>query len=407
MSPDRMLVEVIIRITEISNDRKLGFQEKLNKILLEIVDCMQVNRGSIMLLKNRKTLEVMASTNPEIIGVKQRLEVDFPSSWVVKNKKPLYVDSSSPCSFLVRQFQHYKGDAFFLVPLISNDRVIGVVNVTNKIDSDFFNKEDRGILLSIMGNVIIALENHRLAESLKKQQKVLKKKNLELRKLEKLRTELFNMLIHDLKGPISEIVANLDILSYTAKDENIEFVESAQSGCNTLYNMVSNLLDIARLEEGKMPLIYEEIRPEELIKESIAGLLVSVKMKGLKFLEQLPDSDSLLVRCDRSMLTRVIQNLLTNAISYSPSGETITVGIRHDLKDIEFFVKDNGPGVPEQYKEVIFDKYMQIDKKSDGRVYSTGLGLAFCKAAVEAHGGTVGVESDGQKGSRFFFALPL
>lgn len=405
---DRRILEVLFTITEISNNRKLGFQDKLNKILHEIVGCMQVKRGSIMLLKNRMTLEVVASTSPDIIGTVQRLEVDFPSSWVVKNKKPLYVDSSSQCASLVRHFKHYKSSAFYLVPIISSDRVIGVVNVTDKIGSDKFNQDEREILLNIMGNVIIALENNRLAESLKKKQKTLKKKNLELRKLQKLRTDLFNMLVHDLKGPISDIIANLDILTYTVKGENTEYVETAQAGCNTLYNMVSNLLDIARLEEGNISLLEEELDPQELIKESIAGLLVTGKSKNLSFQEQFPEAGSVLLHGDRSMLTRVLQNLLANAIHYSPRGATITTGFRDiNSQEIEFSVNDSGPGVPEQYKEAIFDKYVQLDKKADGRVYTTGLGLAFCKMAVEAHGGAISVESGGDKGSKFCFVLPL
>jgi two-component system sensor histidine kinase KdpD len=279
--------------------------------------------------------------------------------------------------------------------------------VTDKIDRDIFNQEDREMLLNIMGNVIIALENARLAVSLKKKQNELKKKNIELKKLEKLRTELFNMLIHDLKGPLSEITANLDIIAYKSNNDNIEFIESAQSGCNTLYNKVSNLLDIASLEEGKLPVIYEIISPKELIKESIAGLLVSVRSKGLRFMEVFPEADEVNIKCDRSMLTRVMQNLIVNAISYSPPNETIKIGfrrIRHDR--IEFYVEDKGPGVSKEHEEIIFDKFKQLEKKKDGREYTTGLGLSFCMLAVKAHGGRIGFESEGQEGSRFFFIIP-
>lgn len=407
MSTHRSILEVLINITDISNNRKLGFQEKLNQILLEIVDCMHVKKGSIMLFKDRKTLEVVASTNPEIIGVRQTLDADFPSSWVVRNKRPLYIDKASQSDFIIKRFEHYKGEAFFLVPIIDNNRVIGVVNVTEKDGTDIFSEEEQKMLLHVAAQVIIALENNRLAESLKAKKKILQKKNLKLRKLEKLRTELFNMLIHDLKGPVSEIVANLDILSYTVKDENIGFVEIAQTGCSTLYNMVSNLLDIARLEEGKLSLVYEEISPKELIKESLSRLLVSVRSKELKFAEQFPESDAVTFQGDRTLLIRVLQNLLTNAIHYSPHGETITVGFQSvKSMKVEFFVKDNGPGVPEQYREIIFDKYKQLDKKFDGRTYTTGLGLAFCRMAVGAHGGRIAVESGGEKGSRFFFVIP-
>ena len=401
-----MLLEVLTCIADISNSTKLGFKEKLNQILLEIVSCMQVKKGSIMLLKDRKNLEVLASTNPGIIGATQSLEADSPSAWVFKNKKPLYVDSASHCELPIGRFIHYRGEAFFLVPLISNGRSIGVINVTEKIGSDMFNIAEREILLHIVGHIIIALENNRLADSLKKNQRQLEKKNFELRKLEKLRTELFNMLIHDLKGPISEIVASLDILSYTITDENITFVETAKTGCNTLFSMISNLLDIARLEEGKLPLLYENINPVELIKEALARLLVSVRSKELKFEEQLPEGADLTFQGDRSLLVRVLQNLITNAIQHSPQGETITIGFQPAKQGaIEFFVKDNGPGISAQCQEEIFDKFTQLNKNTDGRMYTAGLGLAFCKMVIHAHGGAIGVESDGHSGSVFCFVL--
>ncbi len=407
MQPDASLLDVLNTITAISNNRRLAFEKKLDRILHEIVSSMRVNKGSIMLLKNKKELEVVASTNPDIVGVTQPLSVDSPSTWVVKNKQPLYGAPDSACDVPTGKYGHYRGDAFFLVPIVDDNRVIGVVNVTDKIGDDMFEPAEREILLNIVSHVITGLENHRLAESLKQKKKSLQRKNAELKKLQQLRTELFNMLIHDLKGPLSDIVANLDILSYTISDENKTFVETAQGGCNTLYNMVSNLLDIARLEEGKLPLAYEQISARDILSESRARLLVSGESKGIVFTEEMPEIDDDTLEGDRAMLLRVVQNFLSNAIQYSPEGGTIVIGYRTaDKNGIEFYVQDSGPGVPVDKQEAIFDKYMQIEHQADGREYTTGLGLTFSKMAVEAHGGTIGVQSDGQSGSRFYFTVP-
>lgn len=409
MTFDRRLVEALAAITNISNDTKLGFGQKLERILLEVVSCMQATRGSIMLVKGRKALEVVASTSPELIGVKQRIDEETPSSWVVKNKAPLYLDKTTGSGNLQKRSDHYKKDAFIVVPIISKNKVIGVLNVTEKIGVDIFEKDEQEMLLNIAGQVISALEHQRLAESLRKSRRTLEKKNIQLMKLEKLKTDLFNMLIHDLKGPISELVANLDILSYTVSDENRQYVETAQTGCDTLYTMVCNLLDVARLEEGKLALIYEKIDPQDLVKEALARLFGLCRQKELSFVEKFSPSETEgFFWGDRGILLRVLQNLLSNAIQYSPPGETIEVGFQY-LKSpkIEFFVKDHGAGVPAKYQETIFDKYIQIEKKADGRTYTTGLGLTFCKMAVEAHKGKIGVKSEAQKGSRFWFVLPL
>ena len=412
MENDKRLLQVLRAINSISNDKRLGFGRKLRQILLEMLGCMQAKKGSIMIVKGRKTLEIVASTREELIGVTKRLDEESPSAWVVKYKAPLYVDNIAKSDVFKTRFDHYKGSSFLLAPIMRNERVIGILNVTDKIGEDLFSKEEQRFLLDLAGMVISALENQRLTESLKKKRRTLQQRNRELKKLEKLKTDLFNMLVHDLKGPISELVANLDILSYSLSDENQEYVESAKNGCDTLYNMVCNLLDIARLEDGKLDLVYERLDPQYLIKEALARLFWLVKMKELTFIEKVPspETDSFFWG-DRGVLLRVLQNLLTNAINYSPTGETIEVGFNHlTLTEIEFFVKDNGPGVPPEYQEAIFDKFFHLGKQSDGRIYTTGLGLNFCKMAVDAHRGKIGidsVQSGGPKGSRFYFIMPL
>jgi K+-sensing histidine kinase KdpD len=409
MTRDKRFLQALVAISNISNNRKLEFGQKLERILLEVAGCMQAARGSIMLVKGGKVLEVVASTSPELIGVKQPLGEESPSSWVVKNKAPLYVDKTTGGDILQNRPGHYEKTAFLVVPIMSNSRVIGVLNMTEKVGADIFEQNERKMLLGIAGQIIGALENRRLTESLRKSKRTLEKKNLQLMKLEKLKTDLFNMLIHDLKGPISELVANLDILSYTVSDENHQYVESAQIGCDTLYTMVCNLLDVARLEEGKLELVYEKIDPQDLTREALARLFGLCKQKELSFTENLsPSENDAFFWGDRGILLRVLQNLLSNAIHYSPHGQTIEVGFqRLNSRKIEFFVKDSGPGIPAEYQESIFDKFKQFEKKADGRIYTTGLGLTFCKMAVEAHRGKIGVKSEAQKGSRFWFVLPM
>jgi two-component system sensor histidine kinase KdpD len=403
----RSFPEVLISINAISSTRRISFEQKLHHILFEIATCMRARNGSIMLVKGRKTLKVVASRNPELIGVEQRLDENSPSAWVFRNRRHLYVDNTTGCDLFPRRFDHYEGRAFLLTPILANDRVVGILSLTDKEGADLFTTEEQEVLLSISGGIIGALETERLAEALKKKRQALHKKNQELRRLQSLKADLFNMLIHDLKGPISELMANLDILSYTMEEKNQEYVDGAKAGCDTLYSMVSNLLDIARLEEGRLDLIHEKIDPRDLIKESLARLFGLARMKGLAFIERFSEKEDFLW-ADRGLLLRVLQNLLSNAIDYSPPGEKIEVGFEYLVSpEVEFFVKDNGPGVPEEFREAIFDKYFQIQKETDGRIYTVGLGLTFCKMAVEAHRGTIRAEKGSTEGSRFSFVLPL
>lgn len=407
MNDKEKILEILIEITRISNNTGLDFQEKVKEIIKKIVETVGAEKGSIMLVK-AKNLEVVASTSEDLLGIKQPLSEDAPSVWVVKNKKALSINPKDTDDNLQTKLGRYRKKSYFLAPVFSGNKVIGVINLTEKKGPDCFSKTEQELILCVSGNVISALENYRLADTLKKSQKNLTNKNRQLKKLEALRSDLFKMLIHDLKGPISEVTANLDILAYTTSMENQEYVAAAQSGCDTLYRMILNLLDISRLEEKIMPLIMEKLEPEDFLMESVSRVISLARNKSVKINEIFPDR--LGSKCyfmgDRDLLTRVMQNLLMNAINYSPSGEAIEVGYQQDQKGkIVFFVKDRGPGIDQAFHELIFDKYFQITQRCRSASYSTGLGLTFCKLAILSHSGKIWVESDGKNGSSFFFQL--
>lgn len=408
MSSKDTILQALSKISDISNSSGIEFGKKLHQILGIVLKYLNSEKGSIMILKGRSRLQILASSNPELIGITQSLKEDSPSSWVVKHKKPLFNDTDDTTELRLIP-DRYRKDAFMIAPIISNNKVLGVLSITEKIGPDRFSNEEREVFLNLAGHIIGALQIHRLAESLRKNRRSLKKKNEQLKRLEQLRTEMFNMLIHDLKGPISEIVANLDILSYVSDKKNMDFVESAQSGCDALHRMISNLLDIARLEDGSLQLILEKLEPDLLIEEALSGMHSFAGIKKIPFkkiFSHLPPTQRFFLG-DRRILLRVLQNLLVNAIRYSPVGKPVEAGFDvADSDHFEFFVKDSGPGIPPEFKAAIFNKYFQISARHDSRHYSTGLGLTFCKMAVEAHGGKIFVESDGKKGSCFKFILP-
>lgn len=406
MSEDTL--KALMTIMEMPERRGCSFQSRLQHIINRVVACMQSERGSIILLRGRKTLEIVASTVPDLIGIRQPLAEDSPSAWVLKNKRILYVAPGVYPPSACRRQSHYRKEAFLVAPIVSNGRVIGMLTITEKKGDDAFSTEEQELFLAIAGQVISAIEHRRLSETLRAKRQELVRKNMQLKKLEKIRTDLFNMLVHDLKGPISEVVGNLDILSYVITDETLEYVQAAQSSCDTLFRMISDLLDITRLEEGTLPLVMERIEPRDLIHEAVLRLNGMAGARGITLREDTPsDGASPDLTGDRGILLRVMQNLLINAVQHSPSGSVVTAGYDNNGHAARIWVKDNGPGIAPQYQAAIFDKFFQITRKHDGRRYSTGLGLTFCKMALEAHHGTIQVESDGQSGSRFIISLPI
>lgn len=409
MDGNEKTLQTLLSIMQISNEPRLGFNSKLQRILQAVMDCMNTEKGSIMLVRGSKNLEVVAATNKALVGKKQPLGQNSPSSWVVKNKKMLYVDSRMKNDAFSRKADRYKKNAFLLAPILLKNKVLGVLSVTEKIGEDTFSEKDQETLLNIVGYLISSVENQRLNESLRSSKKTLSLKNQQLRRLEKVRAELFNMLIHDLKGPLSEVLANLDILSYTATEENLEYVEAAQTSCDTLYRMIADLLDIARLEDGSLAIIPERITPSDLLSETISRVHGQAKIKEIDFQKIQPAAgDANSFWGDRGLLVRVMQNFLVNAVYHSPRESSVEAGYEYPADGkITFFVKDRGPGISPEYQESIFNKYFQVNKKKENKGYSTGLGLTFCKLAVEAHKGEIGVESDGENGSRFYFTLPV
>jgi len=188
------------------------------------------------------------------------------------------------------------------------------------------------------------------------------------------------------------------------------------SGANSLLGMVNTLLDISRLESGELPLELNFLAVEELTKAALSQVSQLAK-KGKLELRLKLDPDLAPVWGDREKLQRVLVNLLGNAIKFTPEGGQVVLSACDDSSRgwVLISVTDTGEGVPEEYLDRIFDKFEQVASRKAGRKMSTGLGLTFCKLAVEAQGGKIWVESpaypqtgpDSPKGSRFTFTVPI
>lgn len=403
------VLKALAQITRISNKADLSLDHKLQRILEEIVTLIGTDRASIMLMRGRKSLEVKASTNPDLIGVLVPTDSDTPSAWVVRNKRPLYVDKSSEKSF-GDTAGNYRKNAFFCVPLLLDDRVAGVMSVTEKRTGDKLTLLERELLLEVCGHFIKTIEVERLRALLQERRDDLRKKNKRLRELEKVKNDLFNMLIHDLKGPIAELMSLQSILGGMIEDEEtLTVLGAARTALAGLYRMVTNLLDVVRLEEGKVSINRVSVSPMGLVREAVEKISALASMKEVRLSTKFhPRPSAAPLFGDMDLLSRILQNLLNNAVKYSSIGDQVEAGYLHPHdRAITFFVKDQGPGVPDKYRDKIFGKFFCIENHREERAMSSGLGLAFCKLAVEAHGGEIGVEDLEGPGANFYFTLPL
>ena len=251
------------------------------------------------------------------------------------------------------------------------------------------------------------LQLHQFQLELEWQNRQLQVNNEQLQKLEELQNNLTHMVVHDMRSPLLGITGFLDILEKAAgtklNQEELEYLSHAQNCSVVLIGMVNTLLDVCRLEQGEMPLKVTEADLEILTQKAFASLGSLTRKVTLVFPKQ---ARPVKVNCDANLVTRIIANLVGNAIKFTPEGRTITVSIAGNEEGTQFRVTDTGRGIPREYHEKIFEKFGQVEAREQGKVYSTGLGLTFCKLAVEAHGGKIGVDSEMDKGSTFWFTLP-
>jgi two-component system sensor histidine kinase/response regulator len=238
-------------------------------------------------------------------------------------------------------------------------------------------------------------------------------KNQKLENLEKIKDGLAHMIIHDLRNPLTAISTFLQLTlgeKESLPESSKERMERCFYYCQDLESMIQNLLDVGKMEEGKMKLNCETISLQDMITEILGRFVPTVEERKISLSSSIP-GDIPAIPGDRSILKRVVANLVENAIRYTPQRGKIEVGAARIPPEnaLCISVKDSGNGLPAEYHHKIFDKFEQVKFKKEGaRAGSSGLGLTFCKMAVEAHGGRIWVESEGEgKGCAFFVSLPI
>jgi len=227
---------------------------------------------------------------------------------------------------------------------------------------------------------------------------------------EHLRDSLIEFLVHDLRSPLTNIISGLETLLVSTEDnltpEDRELIEMALIGAHRLLTMVNSILDLRKLEEGKFPLYLKEFEPREAVGEAIRQVQLWARQSNINLQVEFEPSVPEKMIADRWVLIRILVNLLSNALKYTPSGGTIKVQVFMDDGWVHFSVTDQGPGIPKEYLDRIFERFVQVEARKAGAAVGTGLGLTFCKLAVEAHGGRIWIESELGKGTTVHFVLP-
>jgi PAS domain S-box-containing protein len=273
-----------------------------------------------------------------------------------------------------------------------------------------FGVDERQFLQAMSRQIALGVENARLYSVTVQANQELRREIDERKRAEQTLADFTAMIAHDLRSPLSNVVSITDSIRNGVFGETTELQQEwlwkVQESCLSLINHVSDFLDISKIDAGKLQLTKTPVELKALLHEGFLEHSVEADKKRIAFKTEISD-DLPRLFVDVRRISQVLENLLSNAFKFTPSGGEISIGARHrGDAEILWWVKDSGIGVPREEFDHIFDKYRQVTGSQQSGHNGTGLGLAICKKVVEAHGGRIWLESEPDKGSTFFVTLP-
>jgi two-component system sensor histidine kinase/response regulator len=255
--------------------------------------------------------------------------------------------------------------------------------------------------------VVARIRTHLSNQHLVEQQKHLVD---QLSKANADKDRFLGMCAHDLRNPLSSIRGLAELMDEDAigilTAEQREIVQTIHSASQSMLQLVNELLDVATIEAGHLKLEKLPTSVLEIVERSVHLSNIEAAKKSTR-IEIVNTKGDPIVNVDRNKMRQVVDNLISNAVKYSPRGSIITVLIHANETSAGFAVRDSGPGIPESERHKLFKDFGRLSAQPTGGEKSTGLGLAICRKIVEAHNGTIGVENMPGRGAEFFVSLPL
>lgn len=375
----------------------------LATIVERVVQVYGVTQCRILLPENG-TLRVRARFPPTIPVHVERQQLAM-ATWVMEHRSPagrgigpdrVRLPHGTRNPFPTSRMR--RGDGVLYVPIATRERPVGVLEVTGKPGGGRFGDDDERLLTSFTNQAVLALERARLTEEAGRA--------AILAQSDELKSALLAAVSHDLRTPLATIKTSatslLDRSVHWDEASQAEFLQVIDEETDRLTLMVGNLLDLSRIEGGALRPDKDWYDVAELIAD------VAARLTGLAIqhdVQTYVEPDLPLAWFDYVEIAQVLMNLGENALKYTPPGTEILLTARRIQDDIEFGIRDSGPGIPAGARSQLFDKFYRVDPA--GKVRGTGIGLAICKGLVEAHGGTIRVESRESEGTAFRFSIPI
>ncbi|MCA9917088.1 MAG: GAF domain-containing protein [Anaerolineales bacterium] len=376
---------------------------------VEILQGLMNARASTitMLTDDGEGLVVKAAVgiNPEFMNARMQLGESI-SGVVVQNAEMVYIrDSYTDPDFL---FFDDVVRSLLVVPLMVRDKPVGTLT----IDSDrphAFTESDMQLMTIAAAQVSVAISNARLFEELEERAAELAVAYDELKESDRLKDELVQNVSHELRTPLTFVKGYVDLLMDGDKGlltpEQQEYLQIVSDKTDDITRIIEDIITLQRIDSGNLQM---EVMPmADLLKTAVANHRIVADKKGLSITCTIEEGQKGLVRIDKGRMNQVLDNLIGNAFKFSPDGGTIHLSMLEEEDEVLVSVVDEGIGMPAEKHQRIFERFYQIDGSSRRRFGGTGIGLAIVKRIIDAHEGKIWVESEIDKGSAFFFTLPI
>jgi signal transduction histidine kinase len=383
------------RIIEISQQltSTLDLRSLLRKIISAATELTQTEAASIMLMDQATgalRFEIATNIDPsDMEDIIVSLE-DSIAGWIFTHGEPRVIDDvrrESTWSPNVDQTIEFQTRSLLGVPMRTHNRVIGVLEALNKIDNVPFSDDDIQTLTILAGQAAIAIENARLFQQ----------------------SDFIADMVHELRQPLAALKASITLLNRPnlAAEKRDDITGMMHNETERLIRMTTEFLDLARLESGRAKLDMKPFDLHKLLIESIEVVVPQAHEHGIKIHCDRTDA---VVNGDRGKCKQVLLNLLTNAIKYNRENgqvfvETTLVTQAQDLF-ARVAVRDTGYGISRENQKHMFQKFFRADNTSSF-TQGTGIGLTVAKHIIEAHKGQIGLESEEDVGTTFYFTLPI
>ena len=368
----------------------LDLDRLLYQIVMAAATLTDSEAASIILYDENKNRLFFQSSTDLDSKVMRGLEVPVENSIageILRSQKPKIVMNTDEDS------RHFTGvtdstiqptRSLMGVPLITKDKILGVLEVINKKKGEF-SEDDVNMLLALGSQAAISIENTRLFQQ----------------------SDLISEMVHELRTPLASIQTAAHLLNREdiSAEQRDTMISTIQSEATRLSDMTTSFLEMARLESGRAQFSKDPVNLEVLVKETATLMQARIEEEGLTLkLEITPPIP--IIAGDKDKLKQVLLNLISNAIKYNRPKGSITLGVSKYKDQVSFYVRDTGRGMKPEHVKNLFTKFYRVPG-SEKVAIGTGLGLSITKQIVEGHGGTIAVNSQLDVGTTFVVSLPL